>query len=491
MSYYQAVDLFAGPGGWDVAFRKLGKGQVVLGLETDLDAASTRIYAGHKTWVADVSQLDPCHPVWTTYTPAEGLIASPPCQTFSKAGRGAGAKALDVVLAEADAMFIHPEIDYDKFEDVRTGLVLEPLRWTLKRWQNGTPFKWLAFEQVPPVLPVWEKYAELFRKLGYHVATGNVSAEQYGVPQTRKRAVLLAHLHRDVKLPTPTHRKYKKGVKQDEGDPELKPWVSMAEALGWGMTQRPSVTVAATSATGGPRALDGGSGARKIIKEAQERDEWLLSPAYPRAHSAFRWVDEPAGTIGVGRDTPWWLKGGTGANATVRAEDEPAPTVHFGERLNKWEWEQARNSGPGAEREPRPADAPSYTIRANGSGSHPSGVEWRRFCGAGVTSEQSAGQVPREQDEPAHTITGKGTAAWTTERPATTVQGDPRIAEPGHHERQFKPQALRVTVQEAAVLQSFPPDYPWQGTKTKQFQQVGNAVPPALAEALLREVMTT
>lgn len=83
---------------------------------------------------------------------------------------------------------------------------------------------------------------------------------------------------------------------------------------------------------------------------------------------------------------------------------------------------------------------------------------------------------------------------WVADRPAITVQGDPRLAGPGHRDReggqrQFDEEAVRITVQQAGVLQSFPVDYPWQGTKTAQFRQVGDAVPPLLAAAVLGELL--
>lgn len=50
-------------------------------------------------------------------------------------------------------------------------------------------------------------------------------------------------------------------------------------------------------------------------------------------------------------------------------------------------------------------------------------------------------------------------------------------------------ETLRVDVDDAAQLQGFPRGYPWQGSRTRQFHQVANAIPVPLARACLRAVV--
>jgi DNA (cytosine-5)-methyltransferase 1 len=346
-----ALDLFAGTG-WGVACQRLGI--VEHGAEVMPEAIETRGANGMLTPYGDVALLP--NAVARNY---DLLIASPPCQTFSQAGKGLGRAALDTVLAAVTVVARGEAHDRSK-GDPRTWLVLDPLRITL-----GSMPTYLAWEQVSPVLPVWEACAGVLRSVGYSVWTGMLHSEQYGVPQTRRRAFLIASLDGPVVAPPePTHSRY---YPRSPGrlDPGVRSWVSMAEGLGWGATERPSMTVTGGGTdTGGAEPF--GSGARRRLEREQVAGRWL-------SHQA-EWVfNRPSATI-VG---------------TFRPDIVAAPG-----------W---RKSGDGP--------------RQNAAGS------------------------------------------------------------------------VRVTVEEAAALQSYPAGFVFCGKTGKQYLQVGNAVPPLLAEAVLRTLV--
>lgn len=466
-----------------------------LGIEIEPWACATAKAAGHKHLQADVVELDPAEfkPVW-------GLVGSPPCQAYSSAGKGLGRADKPLVVACAYELAAGNDSRRawrEGCRDPRSLLTVEPLRYAI-----ALRPRWIALEQVPAVLELWSLFAGLLAGHGYHTATGVLSAERYGVPQTRKRAFLIASLDGPVTLPEPTHRSYNpRRADISEGELGLKPWVSMAQALGWtigdqvGFPRRndtpsnqpatgvtgtyrdrdrraacrpaPTLTVRTRSWTrrpcvqirrSGQRIEEGFDPTRAPAQAVTTRvNRWQAHDVTPPENTpaAARTGERPALTLVttrrskdgalVGRQLPasgesverggWAWRNGTQANAAIRCSGEPAPTVHFGHALNQVEWVPCPDEGP--------ADASALS------------------------------------------------PSWPHDRPATTVACDRRVHPPGHKENSSDPpgryqqrrgaNAVRVTVEQAAILQGFPPDYPWQGTRTRQFTQLGNAVPPPLA----------
>lgn len=175
------LDTFAGAGGWDVGARALGI-DFIHRVENWAPANRTAHAAGFGPPVGlDVRDFHTAPNEYDIHT------GSPSCKRFSMAGNGKGRQQLDAILMGVRAIGRGQHIWTAHKIDEDAALTLEPLRLILE----GMP-RAVALEQAPSVLPIWQAFAVAMNDCGYVVWTGVVDAVDYGVPQNRKRAVLLA-----------------------------------------------------------------------------------------------------------------------------------------------------------------------------------------------------------------------------------------------------------------------------------------------------------
>lgn len=190
----RTIDLFCGAGGFTVGFVRAGFTPVFA---LDFDSAAIATYN------ANFGNHAACAPIESvkSFPRAEVIMGGPPCQGFSQLGKHA-------------------------IDDPRNKLWKHYVR-ALKQVKPRA----FVMENVPQLLksPEYEDLHAVARKLGYNICSGVLNAADYGVPQRRKRAIVIGLRGSVPSLPAPTHANPKT---MDLLSRNREPWTTLKEAIG-------------------------------------------------------------------------------------------------------------------------------------------------------------------------------------------------------------------------------------------------------------------
>lgn len=196
------MDLFAGAGGLSIGFEAAGF-EIVAATDFDRWSCETLRLNHKKALVVDqdITKLSLKKLKRDINKEVDVIIGGPPCQGFSPLGKRIST-------------------------DPRNELLFQYVK-VLKEFKP----KLFVMENVPELLKSaqYEKFKESVKKLGYEVEAKVLVAADYGVPQKRKRAIVIGSSIGKPGHPEPTHVE---PGKVNLFNNQLIPWRTVKDAIG-------------------------------------------------------------------------------------------------------------------------------------------------------------------------------------------------------------------------------------------------------------------
>lgn len=182
----RVYDFFCGCGGTSAGLQKAGM-EIVLGVDFDQDAAATYAYNFPKSVMMnrDIRSVQNSEIERLIQNPRTSPIlfsACAPCQPFSRQNRFKSEKDDRAPLLS----YFHGYV-----ERFRPDLI----------FVENVP----GIQNVDPKSGPFAEFLQLLRRLDFSVTYGVLHCQEYGVPQQRKRLVLLASAFGPIDLPKATH----------------------------------------------------------------------------------------------------------------------------------------------------------------------------------------------------------------------------------------------------------------------------------------------
>lgn len=458
----KVLDLFAGCGGLSLGFQAAGA-HIAAAVELDPDAARSHgknFHGGdpaHST-ARDITRTTP-EQLTTALNlgdPAQAfdvIVGGPPCQAFARVGRS---KLREV--AEHPEAYRH---------DQRARLYIEYLRYV----DACAPLA-VVMENVPDMLNygghnIAGEVCDLLTSKGYVCGYSLLNAAFYGVPQMRERMFLLAIRHElvdEISFPRPTHWIDLPPGYEGSRAVALK-LLNGSDAHGPDAYYRPAPEPTATL----PRTVTADEALRDlpVIDARAELAAGTLKRGTRRFDKPLAWNGQRRlSDYGrLMRDWPGFPADGHVSDHVIRylprdyklfARLSPGDQYPEAHTLARRMFEKALQQ----------------IGRKEGGQPKPGSKRWKELH-AQYVPPYDPGKFPNkwrkmEADQPSRTL-----MAHLGKDSYSHIHYDSR-------------QARTISVREAARLQSFPDRFVFCGTMNPAFRQIGNAVPPLLAQAVAR-----